>query len=342
MATKMLRRSLPQALRPLISQRSSLCGARSAGLRLAAVDSRRSFAAGAFQPSAGPDTPQAEDASHAGLPRWPAGTGGHDHLQYHFFFEGLFVQARVFRTKSLEEHSLWIFDHKVGKVQELLNSSEPLRQGADTCLDLTSSRFHVHDGPGGGLLKLTGENGQTELELHFKNKHVFSWLPAGQAEDAVIHRPDLELKLIYKGEERLGRGYSKRYWGDYGPHWGYRFIQSSSLGGRKFLWTADATFRLGSGEAKYNYFKLLDGETGELVQANSEDTYQQDSDGYARIDGETYKASVTPLGEWTHDYKAGDTNSRMQLRYCRIALSQGEGKPTLEGYALNERCFGVI
>lgn len=31
--------------------------------------------------------------------------------------------------------------------------------------------------------------------------------------------------------------YSKRYFGHYGPHWGYRFIQSSWLGGDKFLWT---------------------------------------------------------------------------------------------------------
>ena len=29
-------------------------------------------------------------------------------------------------------------------------------------------------------------------------------------------------------------------------------------------------------------------------------------------------ASINPLGEWLHDYKKGDTNSRMQLRplYC--------------------------
>ena len=31
--------------------------------------------------------------------------------------------------------------------------------------------------------------------------------------------------------------YSKRYFGHYGPHWGYRFIQSSWLGSDKFLWT---------------------------------------------------------------------------------------------------------
>lgn len=83
--------------------------------------------ASGFQPSLGPDGPKSEDAARVGLPRWPA--GWHDHLQYHFFFEGLFVQARVFLTPSLEEHSLWIFDHHSGKVVELESSSESMQQG---------------------------------------------------------------------------------------------------------------------------------------------------------------------------------------------------------------------
>ncbi|CAE7261811.1 unnamed protein product [Symbiodinium necroappetens] len=140
--------------------------------------------------------------------------------------------------------------------------------------------------------------------------------------------------MKYGGRTRVGRGYSKRYFGHYGPHWGYRFIQSSWLSGGKFLWTADATFRLGDGEAKYNYFKLLDGDTNELVQADSRDTYQQDTEAHAWIGGERYVASITPLGEWLHDYKKGDTNSRMQLRYCSIKLQYGD--ETLQGYALNE------
>lgn len=294
----------------------------------------------AFRPSSGPDSPQAEATSGEGLPRWPA--GWHDHLQYHFFFEGLFVQARVFLTPSLEEHSLWIFDHSVGKVQELVNSSERLHQSDAQHLELSGSRFQVRDGPEGGVVQLLAQGGEPELEVQFKNRHVFSWLPAGQGADAVIHRPDLELTLNYQGRTLSGRGYSKRYYGEYGPHWGYRFIQSSWLGGKKFLWTADATFRLGDGEAKYNYFKLLDSETGELVQADSKDTYQQDCAAYAEIDGDKYVASIEPLDEWMHDYKAGDTNSRMQLRYCKVSLTKVGGGETLEGFALNERCFGVL
>lgn len=296
----------------------------------------------AFQPKGGPDSPQTENADVQGLPCWPA--GWHDHLQYHFFFDGLFVQARVFLTPSLEEHSLWIFDHQVGKVEELVNSSERMQQGGASHLDLAGPRLSITDGPGGGRIQLNGLDGVagSEMDLTFKNKSVFSWLPAGQGNDAVIHRPDLEVSLQYQGRALEGRGYSKRYFGEYGPHWGYRFIQSSWLGGSKFLWTADATFRLGDGEAKYNYFKLLDGTTGELVQADSKDTYQQDCAGYAEINGEKYVAFIKPLGEWMHDYKGGDTNSRMQLRYCKITLSQGDGKPTLDGYALNERCFGTL
>jgi len=276
-------------------------------------------------------------------PRWPA-HDWHDHLQYHFFFDGLFVQARVFMTKSLEEHSLWIFDHAKGEIEELVNSGEKMTQSDGANLDIAGPRLHIRDGPGGGTLVLRGADGSTEMELSFQNKNVISWLPAGSSgNDNVIHRPDLHLKLKYRGEERVGRGYSKRYYGEgYGPHWGYRFIQSSWLDGRKFLWTADATFYLGGAEAKYNYFKLLDSETGELIQADSTETYQQDCSGYGLIDGKKYVATVTPLGEWCHDYKAGETNSRMQLRYCKLTLSEGEGSTPLEGYALNERCFGTL
>lgn len=301
-----------------------------------------------FQPTAGPDAPQTEDFS-AGLPRWPA-SELHDQLQYHFFFEGLFVQARVFLTPSLEEHSLWIFDHAEGKVRELVNSSEKMNQATGDHLSLSSSHLQILDGPGGGEIAYAGKEGKDALKVTFKNKHVFSWLPAGQGKDAVIHRPDLEISLEFNGKTMTGRGYSKRYYGDYGPHWGYRFIQSSSLPGDRFLWTADATFRLGSTglglnglpEAKYNYFKLLNGRTGQLTQADSRDTYQQDCEGFAHIDGKRYIARVTPLGEWLHDYKAGQTNSRMQLRYCKVELDEGDGSEPVVGYALNERCFGTL
>jgi len=249
--------------------------------------------------------------------------------------------ARVFLTPGLEEHSVWMYDHRAGKIEELVNSSARLTQGKSEHCDLSGSRFHVQDGPGGGNLRVLRSSGRPELEVRFANSNVFSWLPAGQGQDAVIHRPDLKLQLSYQGREVSGYGYAKRYYGEYGPHWGYRFIQSSWLQEHKFLWTADATFRLGDGEAKYNYFKLLDGKSRQLVQAKSTDTYQQDSAAYADIEGGKYVARITPLDEWMHDYQAGGTNSRMQLRYCRLELEQPDGR-LLEGFALNERCFGVL
>jgi hypothetical protein len=285
----------------------------------------------------GPEVPSAVDGSKARQIPWNA--GWHDHLQYHFFFDGLFVQARMFRTPSLDEASLWIFDHTEGRVKELLNAATLRQQGSNE-LDVSGDGLHIVDGEGGGSLNFS----PADMNISFKNRLVFSWLPAGQeaSKDAVIHRPNLDLTITYNGQTLHGHGYSKRYYGKYGPHWGYRFIQSSWLGNDKFLWTADATFRLGDGEAKYNYFKLLDGSSGSLVQADSKDTYQQDNTGYALIGNTRYEATVTPLGEWMHDYKAGDTNSRMQLRYCKLRVSQGDDVEPLEGYALNERCFGVL
>eukprot|EP00913_Durusdinium_trenchii_P024161 g22685.t3 len=223
----------------------------------------------------GPDQPQVQ-AAGLSQPRWAA--GWHDMLQYHFFFEDMFVQARVFLTPSVEEHSLWIFDHSTQKVVELENCKERMKQSEESHLEILGPRLQIFDGPGGG--RITHKDTFhicPDISIEFKNKNVFSWLPAGQSADAVIHRPDLELSMTYGGQKRQGRGYSKRYFGHYGPHWGYRFIQSSWLGGDKFL-TADATFRLGEGEAKYNYFKLLDGNSGELIQADSRDTYQQQLD----------------------------------------------------------------
>lgn len=268
-----------------------------------------------------------------GLPRWAIGE--HDHLQYHFFSEHLFVQARVFLTQSLEEHSLWIYDHRDGKITELVNCAEHMRQSSGDHLHLEGPQMSVSDGVGGGVL--TGP----DVTVEFKNRHVFSWLPAGQGDNAVIHRPDLDLAITYKGEKILGRGYSKRYFGKYGPHWGYRFIQSSDPRlGKTVLWTADATFCLGDGEAKYNYWKLLDSDSSALEQAQSEDTWQQDCKAFAHIDGRRCVAEITPVAEWMHDYDKGRTNSRMQLRYCKLRVDTG--KEVIEGYALNERCFGTL
>jgi len=301
---------------------------------------RFSSASQMSQPS-GPDAPRVD--GFTGLPAWRA--GWHDHLQYHFFCEGLFVQARLFMTPSLEETSVWVFDHAEGRIKELYQQAKPLEQVSSDSLHVRDSAFELVDAAEGGRLTLsssTGSSGGSPLEVSFATDHCYSWLPAGMSSELVVHRPDLRINVLYQGKQYQGRGYSKRYFGEYGPHWGYRFIQSSALDNDKFLWTADATFRLGNGEAKYNYFKLLNGQNGELIQAQSEDTYQQDCAGFAEIDGVKYVARIEPLDEWVHDYKAGATNSRMQLRYCKLSVSRRDTGVTWQGYALNERCFGVL
>mmetsp|Transcript_32975 Transcript_32975/g.60372 ORF Transcript_32975/g.60372 Transcript_32975/m.60372 type:complete len:339 (+) Transcript_32975:55-1071(+) len=311
-------------------------------LQTTEVVQRRCFSA-TMQMSqpAGPDAPQA--GGFKGLPAWRA--GWHDHLQYHFFCEGLFVQARLFMTPSLEETSVWVFDHAEGKIKELYQHAEPLEKVSTSALHVRGPALELVDSAEGGRLTLsssTGGSAAEGLEVVFDTDHCYSWLPAGMSSELVVHRPDLRINVLYKGQRYQGRGYSKRYFGEYGPHWGYRFIQSSALDDDQFLWTADATFRLGDGEAKYNYFKLLNGRSGELIQAQSEDTYQQDSAGFAEIEGVKYVARIDPLDEWLHDYKAGATNSRMQLRYCKLSVSRLDTGVAWQGYALNERCFGVL
>ena len=58
---------------------------------------------------------------------------------------------------------------------------------------------------------------------------------------------------VARGATLAGRGYSKRYWGEYGRHWGYRFIMGIAAPAGTpdsvpaaacvdTVWTADATF----------------------------------------------------------------------------------------------------
>jgi hypothetical protein len=281
----------------------------------------------------GPDHPTSAD--QAGLPPWPK--GWHDMLQYHLFFpEGFFVHCRVFLTPSLEHSVVWTCDAK-GEVKEVFKQNVALIPGKDDFMVLDAADLHIHDGPQGGQISVPS----AKLEINFESERDFKWLPGGQSVDdnAVIHRPQLKVKMKLNGVETSGEGYSKRYFGEYGPHWGYRFIQSSGLAPPfSALWTADATF----GFSKYNYFKLLKRD-GELIQAKAEDTYQQDCDGYAYIDQQKYHAHIDVIGEWVHDYvSAGNaTNSRMQLRYCKLTLCLPSGE-MVSGYALNERCFGTL
>jgi len=174
----------------------------------------------------------------------------------------------------------------------------------------------------------------------------------------VIHRPDMHASVEWAGRTRHGYGYSKRYYGDYPRHWGYRFIHGVGVlappSGSDIIdaptpgaqpttavWTADATF----GDHKYNYYKLIpDVVAGTpLVESETQDTWQIGEAGYALVDGIRHNVAIEPLCSWstviTDESRSSD--SKMENRLCKMVITRGD-EPPVYGLAYNERCYGTV
>jgi len=274
-------------------------------------------------------------------PLLPAGSNTsaeqyHDSLQYHFFFPGLFIAARVFHTKTLQQHSAWMFNVETGEVTEFFSPSYDTLVQATGCqtLHLNSDHLCIVDKPEGGEITMKAKG----LTLSFQQRDIFSWLPAGQTENAVIHRPNLSCKIEVNSKLLQGSGYSKRYYGEYPRFWGYRFIHGVTAEAEpSFFWNADAAF----GDNKYNYFKILM-PSGKLVSAEAEKSWQQDTSGFAIIDGVVHETRLRPLVTWDTLIGGNGWNmeSKMQNRYCEVELRAGN--KVTHGVAYNERCYGTL
>ncbi len=257
--------------------------------------------------------PTRTQAEHVPQPRFPAAEGVHDSLQYHFFLPAAFIAVRIFGTPTLHHASAWVHNLESGASATLFDDYTPMTTPAGAPLALGSPSFDLVDAGDRGELKLYAQTEEAKevlsaahmpsddrgvhVAIKFGPRRTFAWLPSGQEESQrpVIHRPELAVSATWNGAEVTGHGYSKRYWGEYGRYWGYRFIHGLGLPAENspsaesanardaaasvaradapaVVWTADATF----GEAKYNYYKLLPPPpaTG-MVEALSEETYNQ-------------------------------------------------------------------
>ena len=266
----------------------------------------------------------------------------HDSLQYHFVVpgRGLCFAARVFYTPSMYHHSVGARSEARG-AWELVASDVPMEgDAAAPSVALRSPGVRiVEDGAGGGKIAAgDGGGGAPAVEIEFAEESVFAWLPAGQSE-RVIHRPDLRATIRYEGETLEAWGYSKRYFGDYPTHWGYRFIHGVATCGDRtaVVWTADATFGL----SKYNYFHaLLD---GRHLVSKPEDTYQQFGRAFGVLAGEDAKVTLADVeggGEWIRNIRNDKMDSCMRQRICDLEFTVGSDK--FVGYAVNETCFGTV
>jgi len=291
-------------------------------------------------------TPENKTTKKTLQPLLPAGSDimnprYHDSLQYHFFFPGYFVAGRIFHTRTLQQHSAWMYNMTTGEMKEMfVPSYETMSQKIGTShIDLESSDMRIVDGPGRGsfVCKAAG------VTVNFEQQLDFTWLPAGQ-NNAVIHRPDMQCSLEIDGQILQGTGYSKRYYGPYPRHWGYRFIhgitvdEGTASGGKPAcFWTADACF----GDDKYNYYKLVL-PSGELVTTDFDKTYQQDNEAYAMVNGVMHTVKLRPLCTWETIIGGSDyqMESKMQNRFCEAQLIVGGN--ARRAIAFNERCYGTV
>jgi hypothetical protein len=257
---------------------------------------------------------------------YPAGK--HDNVQYHFFCGKVLFSVRIFRTESLEQHFVWLYD---GEVKELVNSSEKLSQSHVDYLNVKSARLEILVKKTEGCV-LVYSSSKTILKIQFKVKDSFTYLPAKQTEP-VTHQPNLDCKVFYQGQILEGMGYCKRYYGEYPNSWEYRFIHGTIP--PFTVWAADAVF----GKTKYNYFHLLP-KNRRLVSALNEDSYVKDNVAHGLIFGVEYKVFFEIIASMTIHLHSNVMDSLLQQHYCKAILSYKN--ETRVGWCLNEVCFGSL
>jgi hypothetical protein len=185
---------------------------------------------------------------------------------------------------------------------------------------------------------ITLDDGKEVLNVAAETVTDKRWQVPGQP-DMVIHRPDLTAQVKIDGKNFDAVGYSKRYFGDYPEHWGYRFIHGTFPGmGHKFLWTADATF----GDSKYNYFKLVDGP--DFYEAPSDSVYHQQQRAWGSMPFGQAQVKLEPIVEKETIMKNSAMNSRMREIYGKLTVTVTTGgmEEVWTGVGMNEINFGTL
>ncbi len=262
-------------------------------------------------------------------------TLGHDSIQYHFFCEGKLFAFRIFRTDSLEHHSAWIFD---GKLREVLSSAAPVIQSGKSHIDVSCPTVSLSADGRQGALAVRAGGADDGFTASFSVRSSYKWnYAAVEAGEDVEHQPNLDCVVTYRGRPLKGIGYHKRYYWHKPPrYWGYRFLHGVLEDGTTVIWTADAMF----GTSKYDYFKVLDGATGKLIQSGPNDSAHKQNQMFGIIDGKRHEAFFTEQGVWDTILRSSTMDSHMRQRAGTFEYRvDGQAR---KGCALTEYCFGSL
>ena len=265
------------------------------------------------------------------------GKGLHDSIQYHFFCENFFFATRVFRTDSIDHCSAWLFD---GTTRENVVNSNRVQQTVKNFLDIKNEMLEFSVPDTSGVLKVR-MNASDFVIVNFSGRHEFRWLDpgavlGGATRDSVIHQPDLQCELKYRGKVFKGVGYCKRYTWIKSPRYCYwNFFHCTLVNHSLFLWTADAYFA-----SKYNYFKFSNPE-GNLFASDEKDTFHQADKAYGIVAGQRYELHFKQVAEWEYCILTDRMDGLMRERFGNVVL-KCDGKDFDMGPGFHENFIGTI
>lgn len=255
-----------------------------------------------------------------------------DSLQYHFFAEDKIFSIRFVFRGAICVHAAWIFD---GSLREISKSEEVWTQADTDYLDISSEIMRVSDENGELIINVKAENGEDGFEARVRPDHTLNWKDTFSPEnDAVLHLPDLQGTLTYRGKAYETTGYCKHVEWSQGPRYtGYRFLHGVLDHGDGVVWSADAVF----GYQKYDYFKMITPD-GSIVEGDGEMTAHKQNTVFSEIEGRKVSVTFEELGRWELPLLGQGIDMVIMQRYGRIKLQDGE--VIKSGVAMTEYGFG--
>jgi len=255
-------------------------------------------------------------------------------LQYHFFAGGMAFSIRLVHRLDVCTHAAWIFD---GSMREIAKSNQVWTQSDSEYLDISSDIMAVRDEDGDIVVSVKSSSGEDDFEARVRPVHTLTSNDTFNtaSNDDVLHLPDLNGTLEYKGQSYSAFGYCKHVEWNKGPRYtGYRFLHGVLDDDKTAIWSADAVF----GYKKYDYFKMVEPD-GTIVVADDELSSHKQKTIYASIGDRHVRVVFEELGAWELPLiDPPETDMVIQQRYGTITYHEGNVKKS--GTALTEYGFG--
>lgn len=256
-----------------------------------------------------------------------------DSLQYHFFASGMVFSIRLVYRSDICVHAAWIYDNGI---REISKSDQIWTQSDSDHLDISSDIMEIRDQDGEIIIVSRANSGAESFTVRAQPIHTLMWKDtfAEDVNDEVLHLPDLQGTLEYKGKTYVTHGYCKHVeWHQAPRYTGYRFLHGILDGGDITLWSADAVF----GYKKYDYFKMVESD-GTIAVATDELSSHKQRTIYAKIGSRDIQVEFEEKGAWQLPLVGPAID--MVIQQCYGTIIYREDTITKFGVAVTEYGFG--